>query len=56
MQHELPELPYSLDALTPLISRETLEYHHGKHHRAYVGKLNELIKNTPFANMTLGNV
>lgn len=38
----LPELPYTLDALAPVMSRETLEYHHGKHHKAYVDKLNEL--------------
>ena len=41
--HALPGLPYSLDALEPHVSRETLEFHHGKHHRAYVDKLNELV-------------
>jgi len=51
--HTLPELPYSLDALEPYISRETLDYHYGKHHRAYVNKLNELIKGTDFEHMPL---
>ncbi|HYF97721.1 MAG TPA: superoxide dismutase [Fe], partial [Coxiellaceae bacterium] len=37
---KLPELPYSMDALEPHMSRETLEYHYGKHHKAYVDKLN----------------
>ncbi|MES2965507.1 MAG: superoxide dismutase [Bdellovibrionota bacterium] len=40
---ELPELPYPLEALEPYVSRETLELHHGKHHAAYVEKLNELL-------------
>ena len=41
MAYELPALPYAIDALAPHISKETLEYHHGKHHQAYVNKLNE---------------
>jgi len=53
MTHELPKLPYAMDALAPYISKETLEYHYGKHHQAYVTKLNELIKDTPFANASL---
>jgi Fe-Mn family superoxide dismutase len=53
MKHQLPPLPYPLDALEPHISRETLEYHHGKHHRAYVTKLNELIKGTQFEDGSL---
>ena len=44
MPFQLPELPYSKDALAPVMSAETLEYHHGKHHRAYVNKTNELIQ------------
>lgn len=44
MEHKLPPLPYETDALQPYISRETLEYHYGKHHQAYVTKLNKLIK------------
>ncbi|MBS1963565.1 MAG: superoxide dismutase [Bdellovibrionales bacterium] len=43
-QFTLPDLPYALDALAPTISRETLEYHYGKHHRAYVTKLNTLLE------------
>ncbi|MFL6733921.1 MAG: superoxide dismutase [Sphingomicrobium sp.] len=43
MAFELPELPYAKDALAPYMSAETLEFHHGKHHRAYVNKTNELI-------------
>ncbi|MFN8015142.1 MAG: superoxide dismutase [Acidimicrobiia bacterium] len=42
MAYELPQLPYEKSALAPHISEETLEYHHGKHHKAYVDKLNEL--------------
>lgn len=49
MAFELPKLPYAIDALAPHISNETLEYHHGKHHKAYVDKLNELIVGTRFA-------
>ena len=44
MAHQLPELPYGLDALEPHISRQTLEFHHGKHHAAYVTNLNKLIE------------
>jgi len=51
--HALPELPYSLDSLEPRISRETLQYHHGKHHRAYVDKLNELIRGGRFEGRSL---
>jgi superoxide dismutase, Fe-Mn family len=40
--HTLPELPYRLDALEPHISRETLDYHYGKHHRAYVQPWNSV--------------
>ena len=45
MPFQLPELPYAKDALAPVMSAETLEYHHGKHHKAYVTKTNELIAN-----------
>ena len=44
MAFKLPELPYSMDALKPHISADTLEYHYGKHHKVYVDKLNELVK------------
>ena len=53
MAHELPKLPYALDALQPYISQETLEYHYGKHHKAYVDNLNKLIPGTEFENMSL---
>jgi Fe-Mn family superoxide dismutase len=56
MAFTLPELPYSKDALQPHISAETLEYHHGKHHKAYVDKTNELIKGTKFENATLEEI
>eukprot|EP00922_Rhytidocystis_sp_ex-Travisia-forbesii_P003039 GHVS01004455.1.p1 GENE.GHVS01004455.1~~GHVS01004455.1.p1 ORF type:complete len:165 (-),score=8.47 GHVS01004455.1:419-913(-) len=46
-KHKLPELPYALDALQPHISAETLQYHHGKHHAAYVTKLNQLVEAQP---------
>ncbi|MCS5710939.1 superoxide dismutase [Fe] [Candidatus Berkiella aquae] len=52
----LPPLPYEMDALAPHISRETLEYHYGKHHKAYVDNLNNLIPNTEFANKSLEEI
>jgi superoxide dismutase, Fe-Mn family len=56
MAFTLPELPYSKDALAPHISAETLEYHHGKHHKAYVDKLNELTAGKPEASKSLEEV
>ncbi len=56
MEHKLPELPYALDALAPHISRETLEYHYGKHHQTYVTNLNNLIKGTEFENASLEDI
>lgn len=56
MEHQLPELPYSLDALEPHISEETLRFHHGKHHAAYVKNLNKLIQNTEFAEQSLEDI
>ena len=53
MERTLPPLPYPYDSLAPAYSKETLEYHHGKHHKAYVDKLNELQKGTEFENMEL---
>lgn len=52
----LPPLPYAMDALAPMISKETLEYHYGKHHQAYVNNLNNLTKDTEMANMPLDEV
>lgn len=54
--HTLPELPYPLDALEPHISRETLDYHYGRHHRAYVNKLNDLLKGTEMEQFSLEEV
>ena len=54
--HELPELPYAQDALEPYVSRETLEFHHGKHHRGYVEALNGMISGTEFENSTLEEI
>ncbi|MFN9775042.1 MAG: superoxide dismutase [Fe] [Burkholderiales bacterium] len=56
MEHTLPPLPYAIDALQPHISKETLEFHHGKHHNAYVTNLNNLIKGTEFENLSLVDV
>ena len=56
MPHQLPPLPYALDALQPHISKETLEYHYGKHHQTYVTNLNNLIKGTEFETAKLEEV
>ena len=56
MQHQLPPLPYTLDALQPHISKETLELHYGKHHQAYVTNLNNLVKGTEFENAGLEDI
>ena len=56
MAHTLPDLPYAMNALEPHISRETLEYHHGKHHRTYVEKLNGLVEGTEFAGASLEDI
>jgi Fe-Mn family superoxide dismutase len=53
MPFSLPELPYAKDALAPHMSAETFDYHHGKHHNAYVTKLNELIAGTAHADASL---
>ena len=56
MAFELPELPYPKNALEPHISQETLAYHYGKHHQAYVNKLNGMIPGTEFENMSLEEI
>jgi Fe-Mn family superoxide dismutase len=56
MTHQLPPLPYDLKALTPHLSAETLEFHHDKHHAAYVTNLNNLIPNTEFADLPLEEI
>ncbi|MGE5467220.1 MAG: superoxide dismutase [Ignavibacteria bacterium] len=53
MEHKLPPLPFPMDALAPHMSKETLEYHYGKHHQAYVTNLNNLIKGTEYENLEL---
>jgi superoxide dismutase, Fe-Mn family len=53
MSFELPKLPYGLNALAPILSMETLEYHYGKHHQAYVNNLNGLIPGTEFEKADL---
>jgi superoxide dismutase, Fe-Mn family len=50
---ELPKLPYEMNALEPVISKQTIEFHYGKHHQAYVNNLNKLIPGTPFENASL---
>ena len=55
-RHELPPLPYALDALAPHMSAETLQFHHGKHHKTYVDKLNELIAGTEHEGKTLEEI
>ncbi len=56
MAIELPPLPYSRDALAPTISAETLDYHYGKHHQAYVTNLNKQIEGTEFETMDLESI
>lgn len=56
MEHKLPPLPYAKDALAPIISAETLEFHYGKHHQAYVNNLNKLIPGTEFQDMPLDQI
>ena len=56
MAFELPPLPYTMDALAPHISQETLEYHYGKHHQTYVTNLNNLTQGTDLAVASLEDV
>ena len=56
MEHQLPPLPYPKNALEPVISAETIEYHYGKHHQTYVTNLNNLIKGTEFENASLEEI
>ncbi len=56
MEHKLPDLPYPKDALAPHISAETIEYHYGKHHQAYVNNLNRLVVGTEYVNMALEDI
>ena len=56
MAHELPALPYARDALAPVISQETVEFHYGKHHQTYVTNLNNLIPGTEYEAMSLEDI
>lgn len=56
MAFSLPDLPYAHDALAPHMSQETLEFHHDKHHQAYVNTGNDLVKDTKFAEMSLEEI
>ena len=56
MKYEQPDLPYSRDALAPAISAETVDYHYGKHEKAYIDNLNRLIKGTEFEDMDLEEI
>ena len=56
MEHTLPPLPYAPDALAPHISAETIDYHYGKHHQAYVTNLNNLVKGTEYEGKSLEEI
>jgi Fe-Mn family superoxide dismutase len=56
MKHKLPALAFATDALEPFLSAETFAYHHGKHHRGYVSKLNEFLAGSDLADLSLTEV
>ena len=56
MKHLLPELPYAKNALAPLMSEETLEYHYGKHLQTYIDNLNRMIEGSPYEEMPLEEI
>lgn len=56
MSFELPKLPYAEDALAPVISKETIEYHYGKHHQTYVTNLNKLVAGSEFEGQRLEDI
>jgi Fe-Mn family superoxide dismutase len=56
MEHTLPPLPFAADALAPHMSKETLDFHHGKHHQTYVTNLNNLVKGTEFETLGLEDI
>ena len=56
MKYELINLPYADNALEPIVSKNTIEFHHGKHHKAYVDNLNRLIERTAYETMTLEEI
>ena len=56
MSFKLPQLDYTKDALSPIMSEETLDLHHGKHHQTYIDKLNDFIKDTDMSNISLEEI
>ena len=56
MSFELPQLPYAKDALAPVISKETIEYHYGKHHQTYVTNLNKLVEGSEHSGKSLEDI
>ena len=56
MIHTMPQLPYDMEALAPIMSKETFDYHYGKHLQTYVNNLNALIAGTPFEDMSLEDI
>ena len=56
MSFELPKLDYAKNALAPIMSEETLDLHHGKHHQTYITNLNNFIKDTDMAGMSLEEI
>ena len=56
MSFELPPLDYAKDALSPIMSEETLDLHHGKHHQTYISNLNNFIKDTEMSSMSLEKI
>ena len=56
MALQLPDLPYSHDALAPIMSKETLEYHHDKHHKAYVDNANKILAGTPLDSKSIEEI
>ena len=56
MSFKLPQLDYTKDALSPIMSEETLDLHHGKHHQTYIDKLNDFIKDTDISNNSLEEI
>lgn len=56
MKYEQPKLPYANDALSPVISKETVDFHYGKHEKAYIDNLNRLIKGTEYEDMDLEEI
>ena len=56
MMHQMPKLPYEMEALAPLMSKETFDFHYGKHLQTYVNNLNKLIIGTPYENLELEQI